>query len=138
MGNVRVKGVSVRVLNAARRGLAIAVALLALALGAQGASAAQPTRTDGDGGQSASDGATQNSAIVWVAASLDGSPTFLYYSPHEGDRALVLPEATPLRLVSGEVEGDGQRWYVVVTPDDDEGYILVSATTPVAPESDAP
>jgi hypothetical protein len=125
-------------LGAIRQVVVVLAGVVALALLVPGASAAQSTAPGGDAQPGSSDGETQTSTIVWVAPTLDGSPTFLYYSPHEGDRAVVLPEATPLLLVSGEVEGDGQRWYVVHTPDDDEGYILVSATTPVSPTSDAP
>ena len=122
----------------ARRVLAALAGGLAVLILVQSASAAQSTAPMGNGRAGSSDGNAQTSTIVWVAPTLDGSPTFLYYSPHEGDRAVVLPEATPLLLVSGEVEGDGQRWYVVHTPDDDEGYILVSATTAVAPAADSP
>src|SRR5215831_6804817 len=107
------------------RVLVVLAGVVAFALLVPGAGAAQSTATGGDGQPGSSDGETQTSTVVWVAPTLDGSPTFLYYSPHEGDRAVVLPEATPLLLVSGEVEGDGQRWYVVHTPDDDAGYILV-------------
>jgi hypothetical protein len=68
-------------------------------------------------------------SIVWVVPSDDGSPVFLFYSPHEGDRATAIEPGTPLAVLSDELEGDGQRWYAVRTPDDAEGYVLVLSTT---------
>jgi hypothetical protein len=77
----------------------------------------------------AQDGPTPTTSIVWVVPSDDGSPVFLHYSPHEGDRAAALEPGTPLAVLSDEVEGDGQRWYAVRTPEDAEGYVLVLSTS---------
>ena len=73
-------------------------------------------------------------SVVWVTPSDDQSPVYLYNSPHEGDRAFLLAAGTHLDVESDEVEGDGQRWYVVRTPDDVEGYIALVSITPVEPE----
>ncbi|HEV7664436.1 MAG TPA: SH3 domain-containing protein [Chloroflexota bacterium] len=69
---------------------------------------------------------------VWVG-NTDGGGVYLRNSPHDGDRADVLPDGTPLTVTGDEVEGDGQRWYPVKTPDGTEGYVQVIYTTRTQP-----
>jgi hypothetical protein len=69
---------------------------------------------------------------VWVG-NTDGGGVYLRNSPHEGDRADVLPDGTPLTVIGDEVEGDGQRWYFVRTPDGTDGYVPVIYTTNAEP-----
>jgi len=72
------------------------------------------------------------SITVWVGET-DGAGVFLRNSPHEGDRAAVLPDGTPLLVSGDEEEGDGQRWYPVQTADGASGYVQVIYTTRVEP-----
>jgi hypothetical protein len=76
------------------------------------------------------------STLAWSVAAQDGSPVFLYNSPHEGDRGDVLRPGTPLLVLSDELEGDGQRWAAVRTPEDAEGYVQVLWLTSTDPAPD--
>jgi hypothetical protein len=55
-------------------------------------------------------------------------------SPHDGDRAGVLADGTTLRVTGEQVEGDGQNWYPVTTPDNTEGYVPVTYVTRTEPK----
>ncbi|HEX8966568.1 MAG TPA: hypothetical protein VF937_01725 [Chloroflexota bacterium] len=55
---------------------------------------------------------------------------YLYHSPTTGDRIQDYPEGTPLRIIGGDVEGDGLTWHNVRAPDGTEGYIPVGDTVP--------
>jgi hypothetical protein len=70
---------------------------------------------------------------VWVG-NTDGGGVYLRNSPHDGDRADVLPDGTPLTVTGTEQEGDGQRWYPVRTADGTEGYVQVIYTTTTEPQ----
>jgi cytoskeletal protein RodZ len=70
---------------------------------------------------------------VWVADT-DGGGVYLRNSPHDGDRADVLPEGTPLVVTGAEQEGDGQRWYPVRTADGTEGFVPVIYTSMTEPQ----
>jgi hypothetical protein len=72
------------------------------------------------------------SITVWVGET-DGGGVYLRNSPHDGDRAEVLPDGTPLLVSGDEEEGDGQRWYPVKTVDGASGYVQVIYTTRVEP-----
>jgi hypothetical protein len=72
------------------------------------------------------------SVTVWVGET-DGGGVYLRNSPHEGDRADVLPDGTPLTVTGDEIEGDGQRWYPVRTADGGDGFVQVIYTTRVEP-----
>jgi Bacterial SH3 domain len=74
--------------------------------------------------------ATPVSAVVavWVAGT-DGGGVYLRTSPHDGDRAGVIPENTPLQVTGALEEGDGQNWYPVKTPDGNTGYVPQTYTT---------
>jgi Bacterial SH3 domain len=71
-------------------------------------------------------------ADVYVANTSGGS-VYLRRSPHEGDRADVLPEGTHLTITGPEVEGDGQMWYPVRTDDGTEGFVPTQYTARTAP-----
>lgn len=60
---------------------------------------------------------------------------FLRNSPHDGDRAGVIAENTPLTVTGEMVEGDGQQWWPVRTPDAQEGYVPVPYTTEKDPQA---
>jgi hypothetical protein len=70
---------------------------------------------------------------VWVG-NTDGGGVYLRNSPHDGDRADVLADGTPLTVLGTEQEGDGQRWYPVRTPDGTDGYVQVIYTTSTEPQ----
>jgi hypothetical protein len=76
--------------------------------------------------------AARTTITVWVGET-DGGGVYLRNSPHEGDRAEVLPDGTPLLVTGDEEEGDGQRWYPVKTADGASGYVQVIYTTRVEP-----
>jgi hypothetical protein len=59
---------------------------------------------------------------------------YLRNSPHDGDRADVLPDGTQLTVTGTEQEGDGQRWYPVRTDDGTEGFVQVIYTTMTEPQ----
>ena len=60
---------------------------------------------------------------------------FLRNSPHDGDRAEVLAENTPLMVTGELVEGDGQKWLPVRTQDNKEGYVPQPFTTTTDPKA---
>jgi hypothetical protein len=70
---------------------------------------------------------------VWVG-NTDGGGVYLRNSPHDGDRADVLPDGTQLTVTGTEQEGDGQRWYPVRTDDGTEGFVQVIYTTMTEPQ----
>jgi hypothetical protein len=71
---------------------------------------------------------------VWVA-NTDGGGVFLRNSPHDGDRAGVLAENTPLTVTGELTEGDGQNWYPVKTADGSTGYVPETYTTMTDPQA---
>jgi len=68
-------------------------------------------------------------------ANTDGGGVYLRRSPHEGDRADVLPEGTHLTVTGVEVEGDGDMWYPVRTDDGTEGFVATKYTAKTAPSA---
>jgi hypothetical protein len=76
--------------------------------------------------------AVVTTTMVWVA-NTEGGGVFLRNSPHDGDRAGVLPEGTQLTVTGEELEGDGQRWYPVKTADSTEGYVPIPYTAKAVP-----
>ena len=73
---------------------------------------------------------------MWVA-NTQGGGVFLRNSPHEGDRAnaSAIAENTPLTVTGELVEGDGQQWWPVTTPDGDAGYVPQPYTTEKDPQA---
>jgi hypothetical protein len=59
---------------------------------------------------------------VWVA-NTDGQGVYLRKTPVMADRLRAYPDRTPLTVVGPDVDGDGQHWKQVRTPDGLEGYV---------------
>jgi hypothetical protein len=59
---------------------------------------------------------------VWVG-NTDGQGVFVRKTPVMADRVRAFPDATPLTVVGDDVDGDGQHWKHVKTPDGLEGYV---------------
>src|SRR4051794_36842951 len=70
---------------------------------------------------------------VWVA-NTDGGGVYLRYTPHDGDRAELLAENTPLSVTGELVDGDGSNWWPVRTQDGSDGYVPEMYTTSADPE----
>jgi hypothetical protein len=67
-------------------------------------------------------------------ANTAGGGVFLRRSPHDGDRANVLADNTPLTVTGPTVEGDGQTWLPIKTQDGTEGYVPQPYTTTTDPK----
>jgi hypothetical protein len=72
--------------------------------------------------------------MIWVA-NTEGGGVYLRNSPHDGDRAGVLPDNTPLTATGELVEGDGRNWWPVRTQDGMEGYVPETYTTQTDPQA---
>jgi len=59
---------------------------------------------------------------VWVG-NTDGQGVFVRKTPEMADRVQAYPDGTPLTVVGEDVDGDGQHWKHVKTPDGLEGYV---------------
>jgi hypothetical protein len=59
---------------------------------------------------------------VWVG-NTDGEGVYVRSTPVMADRAKAYPDGTPLTIVGEDVDGDGQHWKHVKTPDGLEGYV---------------
>jgi len=59
---------------------------------------------------------------VWVG-NTDGQGVFVRKTPVMADRLQAYPDETPLTVVGDDVDGDGQHWKHVKTPDGLEGYV---------------
>ena len=62
------------------------------------------------------------SRTVWVGET-DGQGVYVRNTPVMADRAKPYPDGTALTLVGDDVDGDGQHWKHVKTPDGLEGYV---------------
>ena len=62
------------------------------------------------------------SDTVWVG-NTDGEGVYLRETPAMADRIRAYPDGTPLTIVGDDVEGEGQSWRRVRTPDGLEGYV---------------
>ena len=72
--------------------------------------------------------------MVWVA-NTEGGGVYLRNSPHDGDRADVLADNTPLTVTGELVEGDGRNWWPVRTQNGIEGYVPETYTTKTDPQA---
>ena len=72
--------------------------------------------------------------VVWVA-NTQGGGVYLRNSPHDGDRAGVLPDNTQLTATGELVEGDGRNWWPVRTQGGMEGYVPETYTTQTDPQA---
>ncbi len=70
--------------------------------------------------------------MVWVG-NTDGQGVFVRKTPVMADRVRAYPDKTPLSIVGDEVDGDGQHWKWVKTPDGLEGYVPAMYTVDTPP-----
>jgi hypothetical protein len=59
---------------------------------------------------------------VWVG-NTDGQGVFVRKTPVMADRLKAYPDGTPLTIAGDDVDGDGQHWKHVKTPDGLDGYV---------------
>jgi hypothetical protein len=69
---------------------------------------------------------------VWVG-NTDGEGVFVRKTPVMADKARAYVDGTPLTVVGDDVDGDGQHWKHVKTPDGLEGYVPAIYTVAVQP-----
>lgn len=63
----------------------------------------------------------------------DGEGVYLRKTPAMEDRVQAYPDGTALTIIGDDVDGDGQRWHHVKTPDGLEGYVPSMYTTDAPP-----
>ncbi|HEY1298820.1 MAG TPA: SH3 domain-containing protein [Chloroflexota bacterium] len=59
----------------------------------------------------------------------DGEGVFIRKTPAMDDKVRAYSDGTPLTLIGEDVDGDGQHWKHVRTPDGLEGYVPSQYTT---------
>ena len=71
------------------------------------------------------------SNTVYVG-NTDGEGVYLRKTPVMSDRLQAYADGTALTIIGDEVDGDGQHWRHVRTPDGQEGYVpsMYTVTTP--------
>jgi|SRR5579859_4111593 len=69
---------------------------------------------------------------VWVG-NTDGQGVFVRKTPVMADRVRAYPDGTALTIAGDDVDGDGQHWKHVKTPDGLEGYVPSIYTVDVQP-----
>jgi hypothetical protein len=85
--------------------------------------AAKPTDTPAPESQS---------DTVWVG-NTDGEGVYIRNTPVMADRVRAYPDGTELTIIGDDVDGDGQHWKHVRTPDGLEGYVPAMYTVDVQP-----
>jgi hypothetical protein len=85
-------------------------------------------------GQAPTPAAASESTTAWIA-NTDGGGVYLRNSPHDGDRAGVLPEGSQVTITGEQVEGDGRQWYPVATTDNQQGYVPILYLSRTKPEA---
>jgi hypothetical protein len=73
-----------------------------------------------------------SSQTVWVG-NTDGEGVFVRNTPAMADRARAYADGTPLTIIGEDVEGDGQQWKHVRTPDGLEGFVPSMYTVDTPP-----
>ena len=63
-----------------------------------------------------------SSGTVWVG-NTDGQGVYVRKTPVMADRAKPYADGTALTIVGDDVDGDGQHWKHIKTPDGLEGYV---------------
>jgi hypothetical protein len=63
----------------------------------------------------------------------DGQGVFVRKTPVMADRLRAYPDGTALTISGDEVDGDGQHWRHVTTPDGVEGYVPAMYTVDTPP-----
>jgi hypothetical protein len=69
---------------------------------------------------------------VWVG-NTDGQGVFVRKTPVMADRIRAYPDTTALTIVGDDVDGDGQHWKHIKTPDGLEGYVPAMYTVDTPP-----
>jgi len=72
------------------------------------------------------------SATVWVG-NTDGEGVYLRKTPVMADHVSAYTDGTPLTIIGDDVEGDGQQWKHVRTPDGLEGFVPSMYTVDTPP-----
>jgi hypothetical protein len=73
-----------------------------------------------------------SSQTVWVG-NTDGEGVYVRNTPAMSDRAGAYADGTPLTIIGEDVEGDGQQWKHVRTPDGLEGFVPSMYTVDTPP-----
>ncbi len=68
------------------------------------------------------------SNTVYVG-NTDGDGVFVRKTPNMDDKVSAYPDGTALTIIGDDVDGDGQHWKHVRTPDGLEGYVPSMYTT---------
>ena len=63
----------------------------------------------------------------------DGDGVYIRKTPVMADRVRAYPDGTALTIIGDEVDGDGQHWRHVRTPDGLEGYVPAMYTVETQP-----
>jgi hypothetical protein len=63
----------------------------------------------------------------------DGQGVFVRKTPVMADRLRAYPDGTALTITGNDVDGDGQHWHQVTTPDGVEGYVPAMYTVDTPP-----
>jgi hypothetical protein len=69
---------------------------------------------------------------VWVG-NTDGEGVYVRGTPVMADRVRAYPDGTPLTIIGDDVDGDGQHWKHVKTPDGLEGFVPSMYTVDTPP-----
>jgi hypothetical protein len=75
---------------------------------------------------------TQKATTVYVA-NTDGQGVYVRKTPVMADRVRAYPDGTPLTIAGDDVDGDGQHWHHVKTPDGVDGYVPAMYTVDTPP-----
>jgi hypothetical protein len=73
-----------------------------------------------------------SSQTVWVG-NTDGEGVYVRNTPAMSDRARAYADGTPLTIIGEDLEGDGQQWKHVRTPDGLEGFVPSMYTVDTPP-----
>jgi hypothetical protein len=73
-----------------------------------------------------------SSDTVWVG-NTDGEGVYIRKTPVMADRVRAYTDGTPLTIIGDDVDGDGQHWKHVRTPDGLEGFVPSTYTVDVPP-----
>jgi hypothetical protein len=69
---------------------------------------------------------------VWVG-NTDREGVYIRKTPVMADKLQAYPDGTELTIIGDDVDGDGQHWKNVRTPDGLEGYVPAIYTTDAPP-----
>jgi hypothetical protein len=74
----------------------------------------------------------EKSDMVWVG-NTDGEGVYIRQTPAMADRVRAYADGTPLTIIGDDVDGDGQHWKHVRTPDGLEGFVPAMYTVDTPP-----